>query len=276
MRSSTVTTSSSRDLRAHRAIHPLGRLDQRLSDPIHRSGDGNPHRRSDDRDRARVEDPRIDKYPVRARRRALSSRPIRAPRAPCRSSRRPLASTSSQPRPGSRSARNSRRWSTDRPEATRAVHGRQGSGVLVLQDARRRDDPRPRDEADGRGARHRRDLRGRAPKGLRRSGRAPPGSGGRILASISEEDRQEALPVLRRYRALGFELVATPLTHAALKRLLASRAPRSTRSRTARPTSRRDPRTFHRPRHQRRESAGARSPTTIRCAERRSRPASLA
>ncbi len=54
-------------------------------------------------------------------------------------------------------------------------------------------------------------------KGFVGSGVRLPSEGGRILVSISEEDRQEAIPVLRRYRALGFELVATPLTHAALE-----------------------------------------------------------
>ncbi len=53
-------------------------------------------------------------------------------------------------------------------------------------------------------------------KGFVGSGVRLPSEGGRILVSISEEERPEAIPVLRRYRALGFELVATPLTHAAL------------------------------------------------------------
>ena len=39
-------------------------------------------------------------------------------------------------------------------------------------------------------------------------------SGGRILVSIADEEKQEAVPVLRRYAELGHTLVATPGTRA--------------------------------------------------------------
>ena len=42
------------------------------------------------------------------------------------------------------------------------IRRRQSAGVLVLEDARRRNDPRTRDEVDRRSARHRRNLCGRA------------------------------------------------------------------------------------------------------------------
>jgi carbamoyl-phosphate synthase large subunit len=42
------------------------------------------------------------------------------------------------------------------------------------------------------------------------------GNGGRILVSISDEDKEEATPILRDYADLGYTLVATPGTHALL------------------------------------------------------------
>ncbi len=42
------------------------------------------------------------------------------------------------------------------------------------------------------------------------------GNGGRILVSISDEDKEEATPILRDYANLGYTLVATPGTHALL------------------------------------------------------------
>ncbi len=50
------------------------------------------------------------------------------------------------------------------------LRGGQSAGLLVRQDARRRDDPGPGDEVDRRGARDRRELRRRAAQGLRRRG----------------------------------------------------------------------------------------------------------
>jgi carbamoyl-phosphate synthase large subunit len=41
-------------------------------------------------------------------------------------------------------------------------------------------------------------------------------NGGRILVSISDEDKDEATPILRDYADLGYTLVATPGTHAHL------------------------------------------------------------
>jgi len=53
--------------------------------------------------------------------------------------------------------------------------------------------------------------------GIRVPAPAPSGGrGGRILVSISDEDKLEAMPVLREYADLGYTLVATPGTHALL------------------------------------------------------------
>jgi len=60
-------------------------------------------------------------------------------------------------------------------------------------------------------------FQGALRKGFIGSGVRLPSEGGRILVSLSDEETIEAIPVMRRYRALGFELVATPLTHAALQ-----------------------------------------------------------
>ncbi|MGB6984985.1 MAG: carbamoyl-phosphate synthase large subunit [Candidatus Aquilonibacter sp.] len=54
-------------------------------------------------------------------------------------------------------------------------------------------------------------------KGFIGAGVRLPGSGGRILVSIADEEKQEAMPVLRRYADLGHTLVATPGTRAALE-----------------------------------------------------------
>ncbi len=53
-------------------------------------------------------------------------------------------------------------------------------------------------------------------KGFRAAGIRLPGSGGRILVSISDEGKQESVPVMRAYAALGHTLVATPGTRAVL------------------------------------------------------------
>ncbi len=54
-------------------------------------------------------------------------------------------------------------------------------------------------------------------KGFIGAGVRLPGSGGRILVSIADEEKHEAMPVLRRYADLGHTLVATPGTRAALE-----------------------------------------------------------
>ena len=54
-------------------------------------------------------------------------------------------------------------------------------------------------------------------KGFLAAGIKLPGSGGRILASISDESKEEAVPVLRRYAALGHKLLATPGTRERLQ-----------------------------------------------------------
>ncbi len=54
-------------------------------------------------------------------------------------------------------------------------------------------------------------------KGFLAAGVRLPGTGGRILVSIADEEKEAAVPVLRRYAALGHTLVATPGTRAVLE-----------------------------------------------------------
>ena len=54
-------------------------------------------------------------------------------------------------------------------------------------------------------------------KGFIGAGVRLPLSGGRILVSIADEEKEEAVPVLRRYADLGHTLVATPGTRAVLE-----------------------------------------------------------
>ncbi|MBV8196536.1 MAG: carbamoyl-phosphate synthase large subunit [Candidatus Eremiobacteraeota bacterium] len=49
-------------------------------------------------------------------------------------------------------------------------------------------------------------------KGFLAAGVPLPSSGGRILVSISDEEKEEAVPILRAYTRLGYSLVATPGT----------------------------------------------------------------
>ena len=53
-------------------------------------------------------------------------------------------------------------------------------------------------------------------KGFVGAGIRLPRDGGRILVSISDEEKNDAVPLLRRYVALGHALVATPGTHTLL------------------------------------------------------------
>ncbi|GAC1404782.1 MAG: carbamoyl-phosphate synthase large subunit [Candidatus Velthaea sp.] len=53
-------------------------------------------------------------------------------------------------------------------------------------------------------------------KGFVGAGIRLPRDGGRILVSISDEEKSEAVPLMKRYVALGHTLVATPGTHAML------------------------------------------------------------
>jgi carbamoyl-phosphate synthase large subunit len=55
-------------------------------------------------------------------------------------------------------------------------------------------------------------------KGFQAAGIRLPGDGGRILASIADEEKEASIGVLRAYAALGHHLVATPGTHAVLER----------------------------------------------------------
>jgi len=54
-------------------------------------------------------------------------------------------------------------------------------------------------------------------KGFLAAGIKLPGTGGRILVSIADGEKEEAIPVLRRYADLGHRLVATPGTRDHLK-----------------------------------------------------------
>ncbi len=54
-------------------------------------------------------------------------------------------------------------------------------------------------------------------KGFLAAGIRLPGSGARILVSIADEEKDESIPVLRAYAALGHTLVATPGTRAMLQ-----------------------------------------------------------
>ena len=54
-------------------------------------------------------------------------------------------------------------------------------------------------------------------KGFIGAGVRLPGSGGRILVSIADEEKQESVGVLRRYAEMGHTLVATPGTRALLE-----------------------------------------------------------
>ena len=54
-------------------------------------------------------------------------------------------------------------------------------------------------------------------KGFLGAGVRLPGSGGRILVSIADEEKEAAVPVLRRYADLGHTLVATPGTRMVLE-----------------------------------------------------------
>jgi len=54
-------------------------------------------------------------------------------------------------------------------------------------------------------------------KGFLAAGIRLPGSGGRILVSIADEEKDDSIPVLRAYAALGHTIVATPGTHAFLQ-----------------------------------------------------------
>jgi len=53
-------------------------------------------------------------------------------------------------------------------------------------------------------------------KGFLAAGVRLPGTGGRILVSIADEEKDESIPVLRAYASLGHTLVATPGTRATL------------------------------------------------------------
>jgi carbamoyl-phosphate synthase large subunit len=55
-------------------------------------------------------------------------------------------------------------------------------------------------------------------KGFLGSGVRLPGEGGRVLVSIADEEKHEAVGVLERYAALGLRLVATPGTRAVLQK----------------------------------------------------------
>jgi carbamoyl-phosphate synthase large subunit len=61
------------------------------------------------------------------------------------------------------------------------------------------------------------DFAGALLKGFLAAGVRLPGSGGRLLVSIADEEKREAVPVLKRYAELGHTLIATPGTQAVLE-----------------------------------------------------------
>ena len=107
----------------------------------------------------------------------------------------------------------------NRLASARPVRRRQSSGVLVLEDARRRNDPRSGDEIDRRSAGHR---RRRLPARCSRVSSAPAFACRAAAAASSSRSptrrSRNRSPILRRYAELGHTLVATPGTRAVLER----------------------------------------------------------
>ena len=145
------------------------------------------------------------------------SRSTRARRAPSRSPPRRPGSTSSTPPAGSPPAQRSPS-SSCRPRARRSRPPRQGGGASVPALPRRRRGARPRDALDRRGDGERRRLRDR----VRRAERAAGARAARRRTRLRQRprrrqgggDRDRAL-----LAELGFELVATRGTAAALRRM---------------------------------------------------------
>ena len=110
----------------------------------------------------------------------------------------------------------------DAPAA--ASHERQGERLPVREVPRRRHHPRPRDALDRRGHGHRRHVRARVRQGhareRHRARRCPTPDAPRRCAfiSVKDEDKPAAIHIARRLRALGFEVLATQGTAAALAR----------------------------------------------------------
>ena len=109
---------------------------------------------------------------------------------------------------------------TQRSDA--AVFQRQGSGVPVRQVPGRGHHPRPRDEihrrGDGRGQDLWRSLR-QVPAGCRHqvASRSPAGEpAGKVFLTVKKSDKPRAVEVARQLGGLGFELVATKGTAAAI------------------------------------------------------------
>ena len=264
----------SRHLRTHRARgHSFGRFDQRLSAANDRRRDGGAHRRGHARDRARTRNSRLDQHPVRhPRRRTLHHR--------SESARQPhgadhLKSDGHQSRRGG-DARRARR--------TIARHGirhrdcsRDAPFVVVkvpvFSFAKMRGVETilgPEMKSTGEVLGIDETFAGALRKGFIGCGRAlartRDGRAGRILVSISDEEKAESVPILRRYAALGFTLVATPGTHALLDDAgIAAEAHQQDRRRFAARAGLRSPRA-RRSRHQQRIGSARESPTTTRFA----------
>ena len=100
----------------------------------------------------------------------------------------------------------------------RALRRGKSPRVLVLKDARRRDDLGPEMKSTGEVLGIDETFGGALRKGFLAAGVRLPGGGGRILVSIADEEKDESIPVLRAYVQLGHRLVATPGTRALLER----------------------------------------------------------
>ena len=143
-----------------------------------------------------------------------------------------------------RAAWSGRSWPTSAArDGARAARGdpavlqRQGSGVPVQQVPGRRPDPRPRDALDRRGDGRGPHLRrGDAEEPARRR-LAPARPRARSCITVKNSDKARAVEVARDLHDLGFQVVATKGTAAAIADGRRAGARRSTRSRTAGRTS---------------------------------------
>ena len=158
------------------------------------------------RDRARARDSRPDQHSVRHPRRARSTSRSQPARQPHRADHLEGDRHQSRRRRDAHRARReaARHAVGDGLASAVPLHGRQSAGVLVRQDARRRDDPRTGDEVDRRGAwASTRPMPARCSRASSAPASACRGNGGRILVSIADEEKAEAVAVLRRFVALG-------------------------------------------------------------------------
>ena len=125
---------------------------------------------------------------------------------------RPAAREDRRPLHGRADARGAGHRRRDRP----AVLLGQGSGLSVHQVSRRRHDPRSGDEVDGRGDGRRRDVRGGVPQVAARRGRQAAGARARSSSACAMPTSRASIELAKLLAGLGFTLVATRGTAAAL------------------------------------------------------------